>query len=84
VLEALAPGSGGVPDRLIAKYFSGLDPEVQERMKKALVGLMPGYHVGRHAVGTDAAPLVHVSRQHAAWIYGTVQLLVGWCAGLVK
>jgi hypothetical protein len=82
-LEALAsrdPSTRPVAERIAGAYFAGDHEEVRARVQKALIGILPSYHAGRHMVGAGDAPRVQVSRSHAKWILGTAQLVIGWCA----
>lgn len=79
-LEAIAPGSGGVPSRLMDQHFSGLNQVLSERLSRMLIGAMPLYHVGRHAAQDPQGVPVEVSRAHAMFLLGMTELILGWCA----
>jgi hypothetical protein len=75
-LEALV--GGGKPklaDAIVGAYFTSAAVDLQNAARTMLINLLPTYHLGRHHNAN-----VTISRQHAAWILGTAQLIVSWCA----
>jgi hypothetical protein len=81
-MQALAADDPSmIADTIVKTYFSGAHEEIKTRMQKMLIPLLGTYHVARK-VAPD--PGLDVSREHAAWILGTAQLLVAWCAGQAR
>ncbi len=79
-LDALVEnGRAALADRIVDGYFGRAHDEVRTRARAAINGILRVFQLGPHAVGDDAFPTVPVTRQLAAFVFGTAQLIVGWC-----
>lgn len=82
-LEHLAPENRGrVWEHLTAKFF---EPGVmRDRVQAALIAIAPLLHLGRHAGQSEEERRTEVTREHAAFVLGVGNLVVGWLVATLR